>query len=197
MQYRGFVALLAAIGIAALSPLPAVAQDAGGGRAAADVVGSARPPGGVGLPHDHAARAAEELSDQDVLTDEQAAEREARAIEQNVDRPPPPGSTGGYNRFWVDTPSFVDNTRTSLIVDPPDGRLPALQPGVSHQVGSLGEDLQAERPIRYRVGGGRGGRSRGPRPSPSAASSASPTGRRCCRGATTRTCRCSRPPTTS
>ena len=93
MQYRGFVALLAAVGIAALSPLPAVAQDAG----AADV-----PRTSWGAPDLQGVwdfrtitplERPEELSDQDVLTDEQAAEREARAIEQK--RPTgrrPPGA---------------------------------------------------------------------------------------------------------
>ncbi len=95
----------------------------------------------------------DEFADKEVLTAEESAAREARAVERNVDRPPPPGSTGGYNRFWVDTPSFADNTRTSLLEDPPDGKLPALRPDVPDQAGSLADDLPATRPIRYRVGG--------------------------------------------
>ena len=95
----------------------------------------------------------EELAGQELLTEEQAAEREAQALERAVDRPPEPGSTGGYNRFWVDTPSFVDNTRASLILDPPDGRVPPLTREARHQIGSLGEDLPSPRPVRYRAGG--------------------------------------------
>ena len=95
----------------------------------------------------------DEFAGQDVLTAEESAAREALAIERNLDRPPPPGSTGGYNRFWVDTPSFVDNTRTSLIEDPPDGKLPSLVPGASEQRGTPEPDPSAIRPIRYRVGG--------------------------------------------
>ena len=41
----------------------------------------------------------------------------------------------------------------SLIVDPPDGRLPPLVSGALHPIGSLREDLPAERPVRYRSGG--------------------------------------------
>jgi hypothetical protein len=57
-------------------------------------------------------------------------EAEARALEQQtastrVDRPPAPGDVGGYNEFWWDRGSKVVGTRrTSLIVDPPDGRIP-------------------------------------------------------------------------
>jgi len=44
--------------------------------------------------------------------------------------PPVGASVGGYNNFWIDRGSTVirvDNTpRTSLIIDPPDGRIPAL-----------------------------------------------------------------------
>ena len=57
------------------------------------------------------------------LTDEERAELDARAA-GNRDREPPPGSTGAYNSFWVE--SGKRSTQTSLVVDPPDGQLPAL-----------------------------------------------------------------------
>ena len=66
----------------------------------------------------------EELAWRGVLTDEEAAAREALALERVVDRPPAPDSTGTYNRFWVDTPQLVHDGRTSLITDPPDGKIP-------------------------------------------------------------------------
>ena len=65
---------------------------------------------------------------------------------------PPAGSVGAYNGFWVDTPT-TRNERTSQIVDPPDGRVPPLMPGVPVQVGSLWADLPGHRPVRYRSGG--------------------------------------------
>ncbi len=44
------------------------------------------------------------------------------------------GNTGGYNWFWVDpgTNVFMVNGkfRTSILIDPPDGRMPPLQPAV-------------------------------------------------------------------
>ena len=50
-------------------------------------------------------------------------------------------------------PPIEDHERSSLIVDPPFGRLPPLQPGVTPQVGSLNDDLPSTRPVRYRGAG--------------------------------------------
>ena len=57
-------------------------------------------------------------------TDEEAAERNAFV---HVDRAPPPGSVGAYNALWFDRGKVSSDKRTSLIVDPPDGRLPLRQ----------------------------------------------------------------------
>src|SRR6185295_16757806 len=57
-----------------------------------------------------------------------------RALPSPVDRAAPPvgAPVGGYNNFWIDRGSTVirvDNTpRSSLIIDPPDGRIPQLTP---------------------------------------------------------------------
>ncbi len=57
---------------------------------------------------------------------------------------------GAYNNFWFDRGAgIVDDRRTSLIVDPPDGRVPAPQPGVDRQ----GPGADPTRPVRFRVGG--------------------------------------------
>ena len=62
-----------------------------------------------------------------VLTAEEAASFEEKTARERVDRPPREGDTGTYNRFWVDYGTRVVGDRaTSLIVDPPDGRLPPL-----------------------------------------------------------------------
>ena len=58
------------------------------------------------------------------LTDE---ELNALRQQQNVNRedgPPRPGDPGTYNRFWMDT--GAPTRQTSLVVDPPNGKLPAL-----------------------------------------------------------------------
>jgi hypothetical protein len=83
-----------------------------------------------------------------VLTDEEARKREQQVAERNVksdapidgNRSAPPkggdgspgpyGNVGGYNDFWLDPGSrftVVDGQkRASLIIDPPDGRVPPL-----------------------------------------------------------------------
>ena len=70
----------------------------------------------------------EELADIDVLTDEQAAEVIERleqrwtSLAEGSESDP-----GAYNQFWFDYgTSVTDDRRPSLIVDPPDGRIPAL-----------------------------------------------------------------------
>ena len=71
----------------------------------------------------------DDVEGRELLTAEEAAGFEERTALERVDRPPRPGDTGTYNRFWVDYGTRVVGTlRTSLIVDPPDGRLPPLAP---------------------------------------------------------------------
>jgi len=83
-----------------------------------------------------------------VLTDEQAAKLESQVAKQkdqlaapvdgNRKAPPtggdgspgPYGNVGGYNNFWLDPGSHYTSIdgrkRASLLIDPPDGRVPAL-----------------------------------------------------------------------
>ena len=68
-----------------------------------------------------------ELSGKQVLSDNEAAAVERRTSQNRVDRPPRAGDPGTYNQFWFDRGTRVVGTkRTSLIVDPPDGKLPPL-----------------------------------------------------------------------
>lgn len=60
------------------------------------------------------------------LTREEIAAREELARQTRIDAPPREGDPGTYNRFWTDQPRVT--TRTSMIVAPSDGRLPALTP---------------------------------------------------------------------
>ena len=71
------------------------------------------------------------LGDKAVFTNEEAAafERQNLANRQRIDDTPPAGQVGGYNQFWYEFGTrVVPDRRTSLIADPPDGRLPPLTP---------------------------------------------------------------------
>ena len=76
----------------------------------------------------------EELGDQEFLTAEEAAGLEQAAVDRDIRlweaaprRTEAGGNVGGYNNFWMDRgTNIVGNRRTSLIVDPPNGRIPPL-----------------------------------------------------------------------
>ncbi len=81
----------------------------------------------------------EEVGDRALLTDEEAAEVEARAA--NAPR-----------GVWSEeTAGLSGDRRTSLISDPPNGRLPATRPGVVVQRPE--EALAVSAPVRIKVGG--------------------------------------------
>src|SRR4029079_13077423 len=85
-----------------------------------------------------------------VLTDDQATRLESQVAKQQDqlaapiagDRSAPPsggdgspgpyGNVGGYNNFWLDPGSHYTSIdgrkRASLLIDPPDGRIPPLTP---------------------------------------------------------------------
>ena len=66
------------------------------------------------------------LAGKEFLTAEEVSALEAQAAASRVDGPPRPGDPGSYNQFWFARGTEVVGTRrTSLIVDPPDGQLPA------------------------------------------------------------------------
>ncbi len=69
----------------------------------------------------------EALAGREALSEAEAAELERTTVEQRVaaDGTARPGTVGGYNLVWMDASTRVDaERRTSLIVDPPDGRIP-------------------------------------------------------------------------
>ena len=75
----------------------------------------------------------EELGDRAFLTEEEAANLEQATVDRNAQllvaearRTEAGGNVGAYNNFWMDRGTrTVSNRRTSLIVDPPNGRIPA------------------------------------------------------------------------
>ena len=69
-----------------------------------------------------------ELASKEFFTPEEAKQFQRTRLEQtNADRPLPPGQVGAYNdAFFERGTTIVRSRRTSLVVDPPDGRIPAL-----------------------------------------------------------------------
>ncbi len=95
------------------------------------------------------------LGDRQFLTDAEAAQLEARAAKR-LDEPPDESvpATTIHAPYWTDPGRRVlDDKRTSLIIDPPDGRLPALTPEGQYRLATRG---------RGGTGGREGGRADGP-----------------------------------
>ena len=126
MTGRFLIAACAAGAVASLTPMPVTAQPD------AETWTLSRTPWGdpdlqgvwsfatitpLERPADGATRAE--------LTDDEVAELNRDARTRN-DRTPRAGSTGTYNAFWWDRGESIG--RTSLIIDPPDGRIPSLTP---------------------------------------------------------------------
>jgi hypothetical protein len=66
-----------------------------------------------------------QLAGKAFLTEQEAAELEKQSAQTKVDRPPNAGDVGNYNQVWFDSGTKVVGTRqTSLVVDPPDGKVP-------------------------------------------------------------------------
>jgi hypothetical protein len=83
-----------------------------------------------------------ELANRDTVSEEEAEALEAEHLARG-DRPPAAGDPGTYNSFWFDPGKRL--TRTSLIIDPPDGRVPAYTPEAEQR-------LAAERAERAKRG---------------------------------------------
>jgi hypothetical protein len=70
------------------------------------------------------------VNGREFFTREEAAALEKRAQDQSGDEGRSKGTRGdverAYNDFWWDRGTKVTSLRTSLVVDPPDGRVPAL-----------------------------------------------------------------------
>ena len=81
----------------------------------------------------------EELGDKAFLTEEEVAAAEQKAVDRDrfmnekpAERATKGGNVGAYNWFWMDFgTAAVASGRTSLIVDPPNGRRPQMTPAAA------------------------------------------------------------------
>jgi len=96
------------------------------------------------------------LADRAFLTEEEAAGLSQSTVERNAELLDAParrtevgGNVGAYNNFWMERgTSVVPDRRTSIIVDPDDGRLPPLTPEAESRMNSA----EARRIARMRGG---------------------------------------------
>ena len=101
-----------------------------------------------------------EFAGKEFLTEQEAAALERRFLQQvNTDRrdgTPEQDLNRNYNEFWRDrATSVVATRRTSLVVDPPDGRIPPLTPEARSSRAAAAEASRAMRgpedlPLRMR-----------------------------------------------
>ena len=98
----------------------------------------------------------DDLADKEFLTAEEAAELEKARRDRDAGRDDevPGDIVGNYNQFWFDRGSDVIETRrTSLIVDPPDGRVPDLTPEAQSAQARLEEARRGVGPHQPTPGG--------------------------------------------
>ena len=77
-----------------------------------------------------------DMGDKEFLSEEEVGAREKEAAERDIRQNKAPArraeagdNVGAYNRFWMDFGTeVVETRRTSLIVDPPNGRRPPMTP---------------------------------------------------------------------
>lgn len=96
-----------------------------------------------------------ELGTQEFLTLEEVHARDERLAAEAAagDGQSSQGGVGGYNQFWVEGAPEEANLRSSIIIYPEDGRMPARVEGAPIAFGGLGPDYNGERPVRVTVGG--------------------------------------------
>ena len=110
----------------------------------------------------------EDQADKAFLTEEEAAAASA-AVADRIARELEPSeigrgalavgdtnAAGRYNEFWLErATNVVGDRRTSLIIDPPDGRLPPLTPEgeASQQLGNYWTDVPLGPPVRVKGAG--------------------------------------------
>ena len=86
-----------------------------------------------------------QLGEKTRFTDDEAAEFQVRELDRrNKDRRASDGISAeqdvrnAYNQFWWDYGTeLTEDRRTSLIVDPPDGRIPAMSPDARARYGEI------------------------------------------------------------
>ena len=142
MSHRSLAALLTVIAVVALAPVFAAAQSANTTAPPRTAWGAPDLQGVWDFRSITPLQRPEELADKEFLTEEEAANLEQEAVDRDVrlfNREAQrteagasvdsgtDGAPGAYNNFWMDRGTRpIETRRTSLIVDPPNGRIPPV-----------------------------------------------------------------------
>ena len=142
MSYRRLHVLaapVAALGTLLLTALPLAAQSASGDAAAGhagvpatawgdpDLQGTWASSGATPMERPDEYQGRETLSEEEVaLLRAAASARDEELLSASAQRTQAGGNVGAYNNFWMD--QGARSNRTSMLVDPPDGRFPPLTP---------------------------------------------------------------------
>jgi hypothetical protein len=142
MRLRLLIIVVSLLFLVLLAPVAAVAQNASApkGAAASKSASALRTPDGQpdlqgiwSLATITPLERPADLSGKEFFTEKEAADYEAEVRKRNnMDRrdgPPEADVSRAYNDFWWDRGTrVVETRRTSLIVDPKDGKIPSLMP---------------------------------------------------------------------
>ena len=142
MSHRSLAAALVVIAVMALAPAIGAAQSTAAVPSPRTAWGDPALSGIWDFRSITPLQRPEEFADRDYLSEEEAASLEQATVDRelelllrparrtsaggNVDRGED-GALGAYNDFWLDRgTTTVESRRTSLIIDPPNGRMPSL-----------------------------------------------------------------------
>ena len=151
MRFQTLTAVWLTIAVLALAPALAAAQSPGAPRTPwgdPDLQGVWHSSGNVPMERP------DEYQGRVTLSDEEADERRAEVAARDQQllvaerrETVAGGSVGAYNNFWMERGAPTD--RTSLLVDPPDGKFPALTPAGEHASNNRprGDDTWEDRHI--------------------------------------------------
>ena len=134
MPYSRLVASLSVVALVVLAPLAAAAQQADGWTVPRTPWGDPDLMGTYTNRTITPVQRPDDLAGQEFLSADEVERLERERIERNeqlLHAPPRTtvagGNVGAYNNFWLDGGTRPTG-RTSLIVDPPDGRIPPVTP---------------------------------------------------------------------
>jgi hypothetical protein len=83
-----------------------------------------------------------ELAGKEVLDEEEAVEYQQKVLAQADATPPGLQAGRSIDAIWFERGKIVEGRRTSLIVDPPDGRVPPLTPEAQKRAASRAQETR-------------------------------------------------------